>query len=206
MSGSRRSLQRHEGRVRPVPEPAATAVTGLLFSAIPERPFHSLSYPDINYTVMRPATLPPASTTYNPGASGYNSATYAGDPGVRNPYIYPPGPTSIGPTGAANTVFAPGTLFNGVTTNVTLPTPIPARRLFQIPDAYGPAPAYPPAATPTPHPHSTVSNASDSGDPFINVVPVTEPANLAAGPGDGDRQHWHGLLRQQRLPESRLVG
>ena len=113
--------------------------TGLLFSAIPERPFHSLSYPDINYTVMRPATLPPASTTYNPGASGYNSATYTGDPGVRNPYIYPPGPTSIGPTGAANTVFAPGTLFNGVTTNVTLPTPIPARRLFQIPDAYGPA-------------------------------------------------------------------
>jgi hypothetical protein len=157
--------------------------TGLLFSANPERPFHSLSYPDINYTVMRPATLPPASTTYNPGASGYNSATYTGDPGVRNPYIYPPGPTSIGPTGAANTVFAPGTLFNEVTTNVTLPSPIPARRLFQIPDAYGPAPTYPPAAMPPPPPPAlpTVSNASDSGDPFINVVPVSAPANLAAG-------------------------
>ena len=76
---------------------------------------------------------------------GYTSATYAGDPGVRNPYIYPPGPTSIGPTGAANTVFAPGTLFSGVTTNVTLPPPIPARRLFQIPDAYGTAsPLLPP--------------------------------------------------------------
>ena len=31
--------------------------------AIPaERPFHSLSYPDIDYTVMRPAALPPPYT------------------------------------------------------------------------------------------------------------------------------------------------
>ena len=67
--------------------------TGLLFSANPERPFHSLSYPDINYTVMRPATLPPASTTYT-GSGGYASATYSGDPGVRNPYINPSGPPS----------------------------------------------------------------------------------------------------------------
>ena len=102
------------------------AGTPLLFSALPERPFHSLSYPDINYTVMRPANLPPASATYNPGATGYNSATYTGDPGVRNPYIYPPGPTSIGPTGAANTVFAPGTLF--VETMESRPTsPCPRR-------------------------------------------------------------------------------
>ena len=126
---------------------------------------------------MRPATLPPASTTYNPGASGYNSATYAGDPGVRNPYIYPPGPTSIGPTGAANTVFASGVAFSTVTAppgmTISMPPPIPARRLFQIPDAYGPTPN-PPAATPTPPPPAlpTVSNASDSGDPFINVVTV----------------------------------
>ena len=189
--------------LRHAQQPGTRIPTPLLFSLLPERPFHSLSYPDINYTVVRPANLPPASTTYNPGANGYNSATYAGDPGVRNPYIYPPGPTSIGPTGAANTVFAPGTLFNGVTTNVTLPTPIPARQLFQIPDAYGPAPTYPPAATPTP----PVSNASDSGDPFINVVPVTVSASDPGGgsPGAGGR-HQRQVLSQQRLPESRLVG
>ena len=63
-----------------------------------------------------------------------------------------------------------------------MPTPIPARRLFQIPDAYGTAsPLTPRGDADTTAPASTVSNASDSGDPFINVVPVTEPANLAAG-------------------------
>ena len=35
--------------------PLPVTGTPLLFSALPERPFHSLSYPDINYTVMRPA-------------------------------------------------------------------------------------------------------------------------------------------------------
>ena len=42
---------------------------------------------------MRPATLPPAATTYT-GSGGYASATYSGDPGVRNPYINPSGPPS----------------------------------------------------------------------------------------------------------------
>ena len=28
-----------------------------------DRPFHSLSYPDINYTIMRPAALPPSTYT-----------------------------------------------------------------------------------------------------------------------------------------------
>ena len=28
-----------------------------------DRPFHSLSYPDINYTIMRPAALPPSAYT-----------------------------------------------------------------------------------------------------------------------------------------------
>ena len=145
-----------------------------------ERPFHSLSYPDINYTVMRPATLPPA-TVVAP-ASPYASATYTGDPGVRNAYIYPPTPASIGATGAANTSFASGIQFSGVTSNVALPPPIPARRLFQIPDAYtnGVAATYPP--TP-PTAASTVSNASDSGDPFINVAQVTGAlASVGAGP------------------------
>ena len=105
--------------------------TGLLFSANPERPFHSLSYPDINYTVMRPATLPPAATTYT-GAGGYASATYSGDPGVRNPYINPPGPTQrilSGRVCTANTPPVPappgtgsyGTYFNGVASSSQCP-------------------------------------------------------------------------------------
>ena len=51
----------------------------LLFSNNAERPFHSLSYPDINYTVMRPANLPPptpsmpspATAAYPPTAAAF---------------------------------------------------------------------------------------------------------------------------------------
>ena len=115
-----------------------------IFTANAERPFHSLSYPDINYTVMRPANLPPATTTYTGATAGYSSGTYTGDPGVRNPYINPASPTSglltgIGygpyappiPSPAGPTTASPyGTYFNaaGVTTYVTMPTPVPARR------------------------------------------------------------------------------
>jgi len=162
----------------------------LLFSANAERPFHSLSYPDINYTVMRPANLPPATPIlpvpgpYPPPSPG---PYYTQDPGVRNFYINPWGPPSgilSGGVYVANT-FAGGTLFSGVATNVSMPSPIPARRLFQIPDAYtnGVATTFPPTPPPMPTQTTTasVSNASDAGDPFINVVPVTAPANLAAG-------------------------
>ena len=35
-----------------------------MVSPIPaDRPFHSLSYPDIDYTIMRPAALPPSAYT-----------------------------------------------------------------------------------------------------------------------------------------------
>ena len=149
--------------LRHAQQPGVTP-TPLLFSALPERPFHSLSYPDINYTVMRPANLPPASTTYNPGANGYNSATYAGDPGVRNPYIYPPGPTSIGPTGAANTVFAP--VRSSMESRPTSPCPRRSRRggcsRFPMPTARRPltprGDADPRSATPaTPATRSSTS-------------------------------------------------
>jgi hypothetical protein len=80
-----------------------------------ERPFHSLSYPDINYTVMRPAALPPsqftnpapnpdpttaASLLYPNNPSTYDTNTppngtasplwntFSGDPGVRNFSLY----------------------------------------------------------------------------------------------------------------------
>ena len=62
-----------------------------------DRPFHSLSYPDIDYTIMRPAALPPSAYTDPPlpnppptpawPPTGYKGG-YVGDPGVRNPSLY----------------------------------------------------------------------------------------------------------------------
>ncbi|HKM56448.1 MAG TPA: hypothetical protein VJY33_23795 [Isosphaeraceae bacterium] len=178
--------------------------TGMLFTAnptVPERPFHALSYPDINYTVMRPANLPPvtpslptsAATPYPPTATPF----YTQDPGVRNPYINP----SSQPSGILNatgvyvanmpTVVVPpatspyGAYFTGMNSYVSLPPPIPVRRLFQIPDAYtnGAATTLPPVQPPVPTPTATtsVSNAGDYGDPFVNVIPLSGTPNLAPG-------------------------
>jgi large repetitive protein len=92
-------------------------------SGIPsERPFRSLSYPDIDYTVMRPATLPPSPYTNPPSTE----ALYTADPGVRNPNLYPGYTTQGAPTGGA--VAAGGI--------PAYPGAIPVRRLFQLPDAY----------------------------------------------------------------------
>ncbi len=56
-------------------------------SGIPaERPFRSLSFPDIDYTVMRPSTLPPSIYT-NPPIT--YQTIYTADPGIRNPNLYP---------------------------------------------------------------------------------------------------------------------
>ena len=159
-----------------------------------ERPFHSLSYPDINYTVMRPAALPPSLYT-NPVANSNptdSSVTppnyYAGDPGLRNPTLYlgyatgsypgavPPGAT----TGLPPTRTTPwSTPFE-----VTYPPPVPVRRLFQLPDSYsGGTAVYPttmgtaPTTTGAPGTFSITdgpSNAGETGDPFLNnQVPVT---------------------------------
>ena len=169
----------------------------LLSAPIPERPFHSLSYPDINYTVMRPATLPPASTTYNPGASGYNSATYTGDPGVRNPYIYPPAPASIGATGAANTVFASG---SSVQRSYEQRHPAAAdpgaaavpdsRRLHERRRRHLPA------------------NAAHGGLDGQQRQRLRRPVHQCRTGGWGFGVLWGRgrLLPQQRLPESCLVG
>jgi len=178
----------------------------LLFSGNAERPFHSLSYPDINYTVMRPANLPPASPSMpSPATAAYPPAAapfYIQDPGVRNPYINPPSPPSgiVNAMGVyvANTppVVTPptasqyGAYFNTasgpMTSYVSMPSPIPVRRLFQIPDAYtdGAATTYQP--TPPTYPPTTttsVSNAGDSGDPFIN--PFINGVNVTAGMAAG---------------------
>jgi hypothetical protein len=102
-----------------------------------ERPYRSLSYPDINYTIMRPASLPPSLLTtpaatisppylYNDtlgktltsiapiGAVAPTNTAFVGDQGVRNPFL------------ADASYWA-------TPTQRFLPL-IPPRRLFQIPD------------------------------------------------------------------------
>ena len=75
----------------PIPAPAGYG------QGIPvERPFRSLSFPDIDYTVMRPATLPPSPFS-NPPSTDPN--IYTADPGVRNPQLYPGYTTQNAPTG-----------------------------------------------------------------------------------------------------------
>ncbi len=168
-----------------------------------ERPFHSLSYPDINYTLMRPAVLPPSAYT-NP-VSNYTATTttdgvtvyYAGDPGVRNPSLflgyptanYPgtlPATTSVGTTGTRTTPW-------GAAYEPVYPPAVPARRLFQVADSYRGSTVYLPATglVSTTGPVTTsgggatavtdgASNASAAGDPFLNRTtpyPATEPTS-----------------------------
>jgi hypothetical protein len=110
-----------------------------------DRPYHALSYPDINYTVMRPATLPPSPSStpaWNPAPwwlpwaatetpAPARPAELVWDPGVKNPYLFREN-------------------------DPVQPPPIPPRRLFQIPDAYA------------------TSNAGAAGDPHVNT-PTTNP-------------------------------
>ena len=110
-----------------------------------ERPYHSLSYPDIDYTVMRPANLPP-SPFYPPYAIALGK--YSGDPGVMNPYLF-------------------------CSNDPVQPPPIPPRRLFQVPDAFGDLSLGLGAASATTVPPGYViswSNASVPGDPNVNVL------------------------------------
>ena len=179
-----------------------------------ERPFRSLSYPDIDMTVMRPAALPPSAVTtyavydsltstytypYSFGsagqyflpASGANSpyirkeapsperdytesmnnqepptVTFAGDPGVKNPFfdpglIFPSGATTydtptwwqVGPAGTPTTRSADNGSFAPMT---------PPRRLFQVPDFYNPALVGAETAT------STIGHGSELGNGSIH--------------------------------------
>jgi hypothetical protein len=119
-----------------VGDPNTTLGTTLVAS---ERPFRSFSYPDVNYTLMRPAALPPSTSTlmtpWGPAFDDWDNRTftnsptppwlpalatgvkppfkvYIGDPGVKNPYLF-------------------------TENNPPQPPPIPARRLFQVPDTWG---------------------------------------------------------------------
>jgi hypothetical protein len=167
-----------------------------------EIPFHSLSFPDIDYTIMRPAALPPNNNTnpsppasaalINPVAAApvYNAA----DPGVRplTTYIsYPPAPgppAVLPPANQASTPgYPPGMVVTTTATGLLstysplYPPAVPVRRLFQLPDAYngisGSQPYYP---TPAP------SNASETGDPYLNsTIPASAVAPTSPIPAPG---------------------
>ena len=146
-----------------------------------DRPFHSLSYPDIDYTVMRPAALPPSlytdppamnpppttpppSPAWPPTSYPPPSGPYVGDPGVRNTLLYEGYLTgaSANPPGSTPASTPGGPLL--------VPPAIPVRRLFQPPDAI-------------PSSGGAVSNAGETGDSYINTTTpnATIPALVATG-------------------------
>ena len=140
-----------------------------------ERPYRSLSYPDINYTIMRPASLPPspANTTLNfngtspplPPALGslFEYTQVSGSPHVTltpatNPY-----------TATSHYIFDPGMRnpyldiqFNN---NDTQGDPTPSKRRLAPP--YDTHPVTPPLAMPTPTPA-----------PFPPTIPPTPARRL----------------------------
>jgi len=147
-----------------------------------DRPFHSLSYPDINYTIMRPAALPPSPytdpqamnppPTSPPLTAAWPPTSYPGtliaDPGVRNPLIYEGYLTAASASPVGTT---PASI---PASQLLVPPAIPVRRLFQPPDA-----SPPPSPTPLP----VLSNASEQGDTYINTTApnATIPASVATG-------------------------
>lgn len=156
-------------------------VANFLTSPIPaDRPFHSLSYPDIDYTLMRPAALPPSAFTdpianlpasfvwppaYTPGAPGPPPTNYTGDPGIRNRSLYQGFLTGANATPPGSTPQSTPATTGAGTTPFLLPPAIPARRLFQPPDA------------------NPVSNAGDTGDQYQNyLVPTAATAYTGALP------------------------
>jgi hypothetical protein len=157
-----------------------------------EAPFRSLSFPDIDQTVMRPAAMPPTTNTSPAPAAltvdpikGGVTQYYAADPGVRSPNTYITySPTAI-PAGyqasTINQAYSSSSVvssFPGLVANTgvapptytyypSLPPPVPARRLFQFSDSYvGNVTATTPATAP--FSNAAPSNASQTGDPFIN--------------------------------------
>jgi hypothetical protein len=145
-----------------------------------ERPFRSLSYPDINQTIMRPASLPPATPGTATSQTTYlDGGTFAGNPGFKNPMLYPGQVTQTGP----------------VNTVRILPPAIPARRLIQPPDL----------ATPDPGGLSP-SNAGITGDGYINLqqsygsLDATRPPNLVADTARLGAADATGLLDRTRHP------
>ncbi|MHC5536736.1 hypothetical protein ACYOEI_00500 [Singulisphaera rosea] len=114
-----------------------------------ERPFHSLSFPDIDFTVMRPASLPPSGDTLppinTPGVttgtfSAWTSAWPSTTPPVPPATVpVPPSAATTAPSATTGVVMDPGqkNQLYFMQNNPVQPPPIPPRRLFQLGDSFG---------------------------------------------------------------------
>jgi large repetitive protein len=166
------------GAVVPI-APVSPAPAGYGSGIPAERPFRSLSYPDIDQTVMRPATLPPSPFTNPPST---DTTTYTADPGVRNPNLYPGYATQTPPTAS---VGAAGTM-------PVYPGAIPVRRLFQVPDANAESNASEPGDSfidnqePTPPPTLTANSPpvpAPGALPAVTVMSSNTPVSFAFNQG-----------------------
>lgn len=186
------------GTPNPTYTPAPTDFSHLWVAA--DRPFRSLSFPDIDFTVMRPATLRPSAYSNPPLNTG---TPYTHDPGIRRSALYPGYASNNPPTGLSG--------------GVVVPPAIPTRRLFQNPDAYATSNAGAagdpyintqiaslPSATPT-----TVTTGSLGGTTYnsVNLVsPVAIPPASGASPflgnadaGGGGTGGQHPFYRTEML-------
>jgi hypothetical protein len=136
--------------------------------------------------------------------SNATPAVYSGDPGVRNPFLWQgysssdlgtgtnAGYTSPYPVTGNNTVaagmpvpvnlaFPSATVGTPTLATASLPPAIPAVRLFQAPDAYGAGAMMIYAYNGTSVLPPPVSNATDSGDPWINNQVPNQPYQAMPG-------------------------
>jgi hypothetical protein len=147
--------QTGSGPVGPVPDDPTQTTSPAM-----ERPFRSASFPDINFTVLRPATLPP---------SPFTVSAIVPPPTQTLPFPAPQDPSLKRLATRDNSVldFFPPRPSNPTTAAFAdrrdwLPAPIPPRRLFQIPDT--------PAGVDQQGETTFRSNATETGDSRLNLV------------------------------------
>ncbi|WP_165071677.1 hypothetical protein [Paludisphaera rhizosphaerae] len=110
--------------VAPAAVPGTLPNPSYFLQSIPqERPFRSSTYPDVNYTMNRPAPLPPSVYT-DP-----NLSATARDPGVRNN-------THFKGYNRVDWSSSTGAGGSGATNGIIYPPPVPVRRLFQPCDGF----------------------------------------------------------------------
>jgi hypothetical protein len=133
-----------------------------------ERPFHSLAFPDINYTIMRPAALPPTSASQN---------TVASNP----PMVIPAGNTN--PAAVANAQAVQYT-YTGTAT-APLPTTWYLATSLGLTGTPNPPTYYAPFVTA--NNNTAVVPPSDAGTPAANFPATTPPTPLVYSGDPGVR-------------------
>jgi hypothetical protein len=162
------------------------------------RPFHSLSYPDIDYTVLRPANLPPSrviTVGATTEATGFTTppqtVPWAPAVGSFPPYPSPYPTPAAGPPAIANTGSTPAGLaidpglknpYLFTRMDAVQPPPIPPRRLFQIPDYWGNQTGTPAYNLPPSNAASAVNFNGFGGDPAVNNLVVDNTPVVGVAP------------------------